>query len=64
MTFGEKVRLVREKLFLSQAALGKELGVSFSSVNRWELNKTLPNWKAKKAFHDFCEKNEIEFEDQ
>ena len=36
MEFSEQVKYVREKLFLSQEMLAKELGVSFATVNRWE----------------------------
>lgn len=63
MTFGEKVKYVREKLFLSQIAMGKELGVSFASVNRWETHNVQPQWKAKKAFHELCEKHGIKFDE-
>lgn len=38
MTYAEKIKDVRKKLFLSQEALagGVELGVSFTTLNRWE----------------------------
>ena len=36
MTFADKVKYVRMKLYLSQAQLAKEIGVSFATVNRWE----------------------------
>lgn len=59
MTFAEKLKYVREKLFLSQEALAKELGVSFATVNRWENGKHEPGYPAKKAFHELCVKNKI-----
>jgi len=46
MTFGEKVKAVRKKLFKSQGDMGNELGVSFSTVNRWERGHYNPNFKA------------------
>ncbi|MDR3021913.1 MAG: helix-turn-helix domain-containing protein [Clostridiales bacterium] len=61
MTFGEKLKIAREKQFLSQEAMAKELGVSFSTVNRWENGKIEPNYAAKKAFHEFCLKHNIKF---
>jgi transcriptional regulator with XRE-family HTH domain len=62
MTFGEKVKYARKKAFLSQEAMAKELGVSFSTLNRWENGKsTEPNYAAQKAFHEFCVKNNIKF---
>jgi DNA-binding transcriptional regulator YiaG len=64
MTFGEKVKVVRKKLFLSQEALANELGVDRSSVNRWEKGKFEPSYPAQKAFHEFCVKNKIVFKDE
>lgn len=64
MTFAEKLKYVREKLFLSQEALAKELGVSFATVNRWENGKHEPGYPAKKAFHLYCEKQSIKIEDK
>lgn len=64
MTFAEKLKYVREKLFLSQEALAKELGVSFATVNRWENGKHDPGYPAKKTFHLYCEKNHIFFEEK
>lgn len=62
MTFIEQVKFVREKLFLSQEAFAKELGVSFATVNRWETGRYKPNYRAKKLFHDFCADHGIDFE--
>ncbi len=59
MTFGEKVKTVRLKMFLSQAKFAKELGVSFATVNRWEKGVCEPSYEAQKAFANFCEKNKI-----
>lgn len=36
MTFADKVKIVRAKLFLSQEKLAKEIGVSQVTVARWE----------------------------
>ena len=66
MTFGEKVKFARLQLFLSQekfAKDAKELNVSFATINRWERGLCEPNYEGQKAFHDFCEKNHIKFED-
>lgn len=62
MTFPEKCKHVREKLFLSQQAFAKELGVAFATVNRWEKGICAPNYKAKKAFHEYCIMNNIDLE--
>ena len=60
MTFAEKMQIVRKRLFMSQEAMAKELGVSFATVNRWEKGKCEPGYKAQKAFSDLCEKNNID----
>lgn len=59
MEFKDKLKTARLKLFMSQEMIAKELGVSFSTVNRWENGITKPNFKAQKAFHILCEKNKI-----
>lgn len=64
MTFGEKVKVARKKQFLSQEAMAKELGVSFSTLNRWENGKIEPNYAAQKAFYEFCVKHDIKFKDE
>ena len=64
MTFGERIRVARKKLFLSQKAMAQELDVSFSTLNRWENGKFEPNYSAQKAFHDYCVKNNIHFKEE
>jgi len=61
MTFAQKLLIVRKRLLLSQEALAKELGVSFATVNRWEVGKCEPSYKAQKAIFDFCQKNRIDW---
>ncbi len=60
MEFKDKVKCVRKKIYLSQEALAKELGVAFATVNRWERGWTEPNYKSQKAFSDFCKANGID----
>ena len=40
----------------------KEINVSFSTVNRWENDKNIPNYQALKKIKDFCDKKGIPFE--
>ena len=44
MDFAEKVKIVRENLKISQEKMAQLLGVSFSTVNRWEQGKALPSY--------------------
>lgn len=56
MEFGQKIKLVRNVLNLSQENLAKELNVSFATINRLENGKTLPSYKTIKNFGVFCDK--------
>ena len=64
MTFADKVKFVRMKLYLSQAQLAKEIGVSFATVNRWESKGYEPQLASVGRFNDFCEKHGITFEEK
>lgn len=61
MTFGEKVKVVRYKLFLSQQAMAELLSVSFSTVNRWERGHSKPNFRAQAEFDKLCKEQNIVF---
>ncbi|MCI8363936.1 MAG: helix-turn-helix transcriptional regulator [Eubacterium sp.] len=61
MTYSEEIKRIRQKCFLSQEAFGRELGVSFSSVNRWESGKSKPNMSAMKKIKDFCDAHNLDF---
>ena len=61
MDIGKAIKDIRVKSLLSQANFAKELGVSFSTVNRWENGKAIPNFKALKKIKEFCARNKIDF---
>ena len=46
---------------MSQEAFGRELGVSFSSINRWEGGKSKPNMSAMKKMKEFCDAHNLDF---
>jgi ribosome-binding protein aMBF1 (putative translation factor) len=54
--FAETVKEVRQQLGLSQEELAHELGVSFSTINRWENSKTVPFKLARRQFEAFCKR--------
>lgn len=60
MGFAETIKDIRQQSLLSQMDFAKELGVSFSTVNRWETGKTLPTYKAMKSIESFCTVHDIE----
>jgi len=63
MTFAEKVKHARNILCLSQEKLAAKLGVSFSTVNRWEKGHAMPSYLAQEKFFLLCKENGIIFED-
>ena len=61
MTYSEEIKKIHQKYFLSQEAFEREIGVSFSSVNRWEGGKSKPNMSAMKKIKKFCIDQNIDF---
>lgn len=62
MSFSDDIKTIRKKCFLSQEAFAKELGIAFSTVNRWETGKAKPNYITMKLIDDFCKKKGIDFD--
>ena len=62
MNYSEGIKFIRKITYLSQESFAKEIGVSFSTVNRWERGKTKPNYAARKKINSFCVANSIELE--
>ena len=60
MEFRDKLVLIRARLHLSQEALARELNVSFSTINRWEKGRSVPQRRYEVAIDEFCKKNSIE----
>ncbi|MFV0503725.1 MAG: helix-turn-helix domain-containing protein [Lachnospirales bacterium] len=62
MGFDLKIREIRIKCLLSQADFAKKIGVSFSTVNRWENNKAVPNYQTLTKIKNFCISEGLTFE--
>lgn len=62
MSFSNDIKVIRQKSILSQEAFAKCLGVSFTTVNRWESGKSKPSYKTMKLIDDFCKENGIDFD--
>lgn len=62
MKFSQAVFHLRESLGLSQMAFAKELGVSFTSINRWENEVQKPSPLALKMLLAYCKERGIFFE--
>ena len=63
MEFPQIVKMVREKLSMSQEELARALNVSFVTINRWENGRTHPNKLTKNVFFDFCRQQKLEIDD-
>ena len=62
MDYQKLIKDLREKLILSQEDFAKLLGVSFSTVNRWETSKHDPTIKVKRKIIELCKQNDIDIE--
>ena len=60
MTFSEVLKDIRAQQHYTQEKLARELNVSFSTINRWENNKTTPSELAKMHIIEYCNKNMID----
>ena len=56
------IKDVRKRCLLSQSDFADAIGVSFSTVNRWENGRAIPNYKALTRIEEYCNQNGIEFE--
>lgn len=62
MDFSYSIKKLRTRCLLSQEDFAKAIGVSFSTVNRWETGKTQPNFKALKRIDEYCKSNSLSFD--
>ena len=63
MEFKDQIKYAREKVHMSQQEFANAIGVAFSTLNRWELGIRKPNYALQRKFYDFCNSNEIYFEE-
>ncbi len=62
MSFGNDIKIIRQRCLMSQEAFAQALGVSFTTVNRWESGKCKPSYKTMKLINDYCKTNNIDFD--
>ncbi|MGI6077270.1 MAG: helix-turn-helix domain-containing protein [Fastidiosipilaceae bacterium] len=62
MDLCETIKSIRRKCLLSQTDFAHALGVSFSTVNRWENGKATPNYQALQKIKEFCNINNLPFD--
>lgn len=59
MNISAVIKNIRLELNLSQEGLARELHMGFTSVNRWENNKSKPNQIARYVLAELCRKNNL-----
>ena len=57
MTFGDKLRSLRENAGLSQLKLAKELGLGASTIGQYEKNRREPNFQRLKKIKNYFKIN-------
>lgn len=61
MSLSKEIKMIRQRLFMTQTDFAKTLNVSYTTVNRWETGKARPNLCAMKKLKEFCEKNGVDY---
>ena len=61
MALSDEIVFIRKKGLCTQIEFAERIGVSFSTVNRWETGKMSPNVSAMKRLKAYCEAMNIEF---
>lgn len=62
MSFSTEIKNFRLSCLMNQTEFGNALGVSFTTVNRWENGKARPNIKAMKALKQYCAEHDLSYE--
>lgn len=62
MPFSSEIKNFRLSCLMNQTEFGNALGVSFTTVNRWENGKARPNIKVMKALKQYCGERGLPYE--
>lgn len=60
MDFAMMIKEIRQQCYLSQQDFANELGVSFSTVNRWEKAHAIPNYQTMKRIVEYCKRLRVD----
>ena len=63
MTLSQKIRYIRAERLLSQQEFADAVGVSYSTISRWERENRKPQARAIGKFIVWCKKNGIDLSD-
>lgn len=59
MNWSQMIKILREKMLLTQTEFAELLGVSFASVNRWENGEHEPTMKMKREIMKLMKKHKV-----
>ena len=62
MNLPNEIRMLRQKALLTQESFAKELGVAFSTVNRWESGRAHPSMTGMNRLKAFSDSHKLSFE--
>ena len=60
MSAAEIIKTIRISLGLSQEEFARQLGIAFTTVNRWENNKVAPNKMARTLLKSYCVEHNVD----
>jgi transcriptional regulator with XRE-family HTH domain len=58
------IKRLREKLILSQTEFAEHIGVSFTTVNRWENGKSEPTYKMRRKIVELCNQHAVKIDEE
>lgn len=61
MSFPKEIKILRQRMYLTQNEFAKALNVSFTTVNRWETGRAKPNISTMKEIKHFCEEKGVNY---
>lgn len=59
MTIDVILKAIRKELNVSQEQLARDLNVSFTTLNRWENNRSKPSRLAMMRIADYCKEKDV-----
>ena len=64
MDYAKIIKTLREELILSQTEFSNLLGISYTTVSRWEQGKNIPTIKLKRKIVELCKQHNINLEEK
>ena len=62
MTYAKAIKLLRDRMLITQTELAKLLGTTQVSIYRWESGKYEPSFKAKRKLKEYFTQCKINIE--